>query len=84
METEFKYGDVVDCAICKPPLSMIIFGELYGPEEYGDIYMAGDPKYSIAIKGHYLTKTDVNIAKADKYRDRYESLTPNKLKDLSD
>ena len=85
METKFEYGDVVDCNICTTPMEIIIFGELDGPEEYGAIYVGGNVKtFGIAIKGHYLNKTGVNVEKADKWRDRYEAAKPNKLKDLSD
>ena len=84
-ETKFEFGDVVDCNISKSPMEIIIFGELEGPEEYGSIYVGGNVKtVGIAIKGHYLSKTGVNVEKADKYRDRYEAAKPNKLKELSD
>ena len=85
METEFEYGDVVDCAICNPPMEIIIIGALHGPEEYGTIYIGSNPKtFGMAIKGHYLTKTGVNMKKADDYCEDYMIKYPNKLKDLSD
>jgi len=85
METEFEYGDVVDCNISTTPMEIIIFGELEGPEEYGAIYVGGNMKtVGIALKGHYLNKTGVNVDKADRYRERYIATKPNKLKELSD
>jgi len=85
METEFEYGDVVDCNICTTPMEIIIFGELNGPKEHGTIYVGGNLKTAgIAIKGHYLSKTGVNVEKADKWRERYIEMKPGKLKELSD
>jgi len=78
----FKYGDVVDCDICTTLLSITIFGTLNGPEEYGDIYVGGNERtIGLAIKGHYLKKTGVNEAKADKYHEIYVAKYPNKLKE---
>jgi len=79
----FKYGDVVDCDICTTPISLFIIGELKGPEEYGNIYVGGNErKIGLALKGHYLKKTGVNEAKADKYREIYIAKYPDKLKEL--
>lgn len=83
-ETKFEFGDVVDCNICSTPMVLIIFGELNGPEEYGDIYVAGDKRtLGLALKDCYLKKTgDVNLAKAGDYRELYIQKYPNKLKEL--
>ncbi len=80
-EERFEFGDVVDCNICTTPMSITIFGKLNGPEEYGDIYVGGNKRTpSIALKGHYLSKTGVDLKKADKYRELYIAKNPNKLK----
>lgn len=82
-EKTFEYGDVVDCNFCATPLSLFIFGKLKGPEEYGDIYVGGNQRtVGLALKGHYLTKTGVDIAKADKYHEIYVAKYPNKLKEV--
>jgi len=85
MESEFEYGDVVDCNICTTPMSLFIFGKLKGPEEYGDIYVCGNQRtFGLALKGHYLKKTGVDLKKADKYHELYVARYPNKLKDLDE
>ncbi len=82
-EQTFEYGDVVDCNICTTPMSIIIFGELKGPEQYGAIYVGGNARTTgLALKGHYLSKTGVDLKKADKYHERYTTKYPDKLKDL--
>ena len=84
IEKTFEFGDIVDCNICSTPMVLTIFGELNGPEEYGDIYVAGDKRtLGLALKGHYLKKTgDVNLTKAEDYRELYLKKYPNKLKEL--
>jgi hypothetical protein len=80
-ETIFEFGDVVDCDICTTPMSITIFGKLNGPEKYGDIYVGGNSRtIGIALKGHYLSKTGVDLKKADQYRERYIEQNPDKLK----
>jgi len=78
-----EYGDMVECDHGPTPRVLTVFGELKHPAEGGITYVGGDEKtFGLPLPRCWLRKAGVDLAAADKYRERYLAKAPGNLKDL--